>query len=136
MKKFINEFKEFALKGNVISLAIGVIIGVAFQGMISSLTDNIISPIIGLFSGQNFDTLKIDLLGTTITYGAFITSVINFFIIALVVFFIIKFTNKLLSIGQPKDEEETTTKKCQFCMSEIDIKATRCPHCTSHLEEV
>ena len=135
MKKFLNEFKEFALKGNVVSLAVGVIIGVAFQGVVGSLTDNIISPVIGLFSGQNFDTLQVEVLGATITYGAFITSVINFFIIAFVVFLMIKFTNQLLSVGQKKEEEAPTTKKCTFCMSEIDIEATRCPHCTSQLEE-
>ena len=136
MKKFMKEFKEFVLKGNVLNLAVGVIIGVAFQGVIGSLTDNIISPVIGLFSGQNFDTLQVEVLGATITYGAFITSVINFIIIALVVFLMIKFTNKMLSLGQKEEEEaEPTTKKCTFCMSEIDIEATRCPHCTSHLED-
>ena len=136
MKTFVKEFKEFVLKGNVINLAVGVIIGVAFQGVIGSLTDNIISPVIGLFAGQNFDTLQVEVLGATITYGAFITSVINFFIIALVVFLMIKLTNKMLAIGKEKEEEaDPTTKKCQFCMSEIDIQATRCPHCTAQLED-
>ena len=136
MKNFMKEFKEFALKGNVISLAVGVIIGVAFQGVVSSLTDNIISPVIGLFAGQNFDTLQVEVLGATITYGAFITSVIDFFIIALVVFLMIKFTNKLFALGRKEEKEaEPTTKECPFCISEIDIKATRCPNCTSQLED-
>ena len=135
MKKFLKDFKEFALRGNVMNLAIGVIIGAAFQGVVSSLTDNILSPIIGLFAGQNFDTLQFEVLGATFAYGAFITSVIDFIIMAFVVFMLVRLIQRILSAGKKKEEEaEVTTKKCTYCMSEIDVQATRCPLCTSHLE--
>ena len=137
MKKFLNEFKDFALKGNVMNLAVGVIIGAAFQSVVSSLTDNIISPIIGLFAGKNFDALQFEALGATITYGAFITSLIDFFIMALVVFIMVKSTQKMFSANKKQENAEPeppTTKKCAYCMSEIDIQATRCPMCTSNLE--
>ena len=136
MKKFLNEFKAFALKGNVMNLAVGVIIGAAFQNVINSLTSNILSPIIGLFTGQNFDSLEVGVLGVSIKYGAFITSVVNFFIMALVVFLLIKTMNTLLSLNKKDDALATaTTQKCPYCVSEIDINATRCPHCTSNLEK-
>jgi large conductance mechanosensitive channel len=132
MKKLLKEFKDFALKGNVLNLAVGVIIGAAFQGVVSSLTENILSPIIGLLMRQNFDSLKLELLGITLKYGAFITSVINFLIMAFVVFMIVKVMNQLLTLGQEKPLP--TKKRCAYCLSEIDIKATRCPACTSQLE--
>ena len=135
MKKFLKEFKDFALKGNVMNLAIGVIIGAAFQGVVSSLTDNILSPIIGLLAGQNFDTLQFEALGATVRYGAFITSLIDFIIMAFVVFVLVKLTQRVLSVGHKKKAAPApTTKKCAYCMSDIDISATRCPLCTSHLE--
>jgi len=135
MKKFLREFKEFALRGNVMNLAIGVIIGAAFQGVVSSLTENIISPIIGLFVGQNFDALQVTIGGATLMYGAFITSIIDFIIMAFVVFLIVKAINRLMSVGKKEETPAApTTKKCTFCMSEIAIEATRCPHCTSVLE--
>lgn len=118
-------------------LAVGVIIGGAFQSVVSSLTDNLLSPIIGLFTGQNFDMLSVSFLGVNLQYGAFITSVINFVIMAFVVFLLMKFINGLSSIGHAKHEEavaeEPTTKTCDYCKSKIDIDATRCPHCTSQL---
>jgi len=134
MKKFFKEFKDFALKGNVLNLAVGVIIGAAFQGVVSSLTENILSPIIGLLTRQNFDSLTLEILGITLKYGAFITSVINFIIMAFVVFMIVRVMNKLLTIGNDKQKAPLTTKKCDYCFSEINIKATRCPACTSLLE--
>jgi large conductance mechanosensitive channel len=133
MKKFLNEFKDFALKGNVLNLAVGVIIGAAFQGVVSSLTENILSPIIGLLTRQNFDSLMFEVLGITLKYGAFITSVINFIIMAFVVFLLVRIMNKLLTIGQEKHTAPLTKKKCNYCFSEIDINATRCPACTSLL---
>lgn len=134
IKKFLAEFKTFALKGNVMDLAVGVIIGGAFSGLVTSLTDNIISPIIGLLTGQNFDGLQLSFLGITLKYGAFITSVVNFFIMAMVVFLLLKLMNKLMSLGRkPAVEAAPTTKKCPYCLSEIDIAATRCPHCTSEV---
>jgi large conductance mechanosensitive channel len=99
MKNFFDEFKAFALKGNVMNLAVGVIIGAAFQSVVASLTDNILSPIIGLFTGQNFDGLQVEFLGVSLRYGAFITSVINFFIMAFVVFLLVKLMNKIDSLS-------------------------------------
>ncbi len=134
MKKFLKEFKEFALKGNVMNLAVGVIIGAAFQGIVTSLTTNIISPIIGVFTQQNFDHLTAEFLGVTLKYGAFITSVINFLITAFIVFLIVRGMNRLAAIGSKEEAEAPAkTKKCPYCKQEIDIEATRCPHCTSQL---
>lgn len=142
MRRLLNEFKEFALKGNVMSLAVGVIIGSAFQGVVTSLTDNILSPIIGLFTKQNFDLLHVDIFGVTIMYGAFITSLVNFIIMAFVVFLLVKAMNKLMSVGkkpdsepEPPETEQLAARTCPFCMSEIHSEATRCPACTSRLDE-
>lgn len=109
MKKFLEEFKEFALKGNVMSLAIGVIIGGAEIG--------------GHF--QIFHT------GQYIEYGAFISAVINFIIMAFVIFVIMKGINAIMDLGKKKEEAAPLTRKCPYCMGEIDIKATKCMHCTS-----
>lgn len=141
-KRFFHEFKEFAMRGNVISLAVGVIIGGAFQEVVTSLTDNLISPIIGLFTGQNFDALALNIVfnaekgtGVVLKYGAFITSLINFIITAFVVFLIVRAMNDIMRLGEKnKPEEAPTTKTCCFCCSEVPITATRCPHCTSELE--
>lgn len=140
MKKFLNEFKAFIMRGNVLDLAVAVIIGAAFQSIISSLVDDIISPVLGLFGGVDFKGFVLNLNGVEIRYGAFITAIINFMIMALVIFLIIKGITKVSELGKKlaKKEEakkEPTTKTCPFCCSEIDIKATRCPHCTSVLEE-
>lgn len=132
MKKFFDEFKSFVMRGNVLDLAVGVIIGAAFQGIVTSLTDNIISPILGLFGGMNFDQFSFTFNGVNIAYGKFITAVINFIIMAFVIFLIVKLVNKVMKIGKkPAEKPAPTTKKCPFCCSEIDIKATKCPHCTS-----
>ncbi len=136
MKKFLTEFKEFALRGNVMDLAVGVIIGAAFQNIVTSLTDNIISPLLGLFAKTNFDGLMLEVAGVTIKYGMFITAVINFIIMAVILFSMIKAMNKLANIGKKEEApEEPTTKICPFCQMEIPIHATRCGHCTSQLEE-
>ncbi len=134
MKKFIQEFKEFALRGNVMNMAVGVIIGAAFQGIVTSLTDNIISPILGLVVKTNFDSLVWQIGDVTIGYGAFITAVINFFIMAFIIFLMVKGMNKLLEIGKKKETPAApSTKECPYCKSTIAIGATRCPHCTSEL---
>ena len=139
MKKLITEFKNFALRGNVMDLAVGVLIGSAFQGVVTSLTQNILSPIIGLFAGQNFDNLSLSFLGITLNYGAFITSVINFIIMAFVIFLMVKSMNALANLGKkkncPQPTAEPTTKTCPYCQSEILKKATRCPNCTSELSK-
>lgn len=138
MKQFIKEFKEFISRGNVMDMAVGIIIGGAFTSIVSSLVNDIINPLLGLFGGMNFDQFQLVLTGDVILYyGKFITAVINFLIMALVIFVIIKVMNTAASRFAPKKEEEAaTTKKCPFCKSEIAIEATRCPHCTSVLEDV
>lgn len=143
MKKFLEEFKAFISKGNVLDMAVGVIIGGAFGSVVSGLTDNIIQPLLNCIGGAEVQG-KIRLFGTEnyLDYGAFISAVINFLIMALVVFLIVKSFNKISETVHKlatKDEEETaaalTTKICPYCKSEINIEATRCPHCTSNLEE-
>ena len=129
MKKFMQEFKEFALRGNVMSLAVGLIIGAAFQEIVTSLVDNILSPLIGLFVGQNFDSLVVNFLGVTLRYGAFITSVVNFIILAFVVFLLVRFINKLFA---KKDEEPD--RSCPCCMTALHKDATRCPACTTEID--
>lgn len=140
MKKFFKEFKEFIMRGNVLDLSVAVIVGAAFQSIVKSLTDNIISPVIGLFTQMNFDELMLVIPfpnnEVTIKYGAFITAVINFLIMAFVIFVFVKAVNKVMSLGKKKEiqEEKATTKKCPYCKTDIDIEATRCPSCTSKLE--
>lgn len=136
MKKFLQEFKEFALRGNVMDLAVGVIIGAAFQAIINSLVNDIISPLIGLIANTDLSALQFQILDVPIRYGAFLTAVINFIIMAFAIFLLIKAMNVVAGLGRKKEPEEPvapTTKICPFCMSEIDPAATRCPHCTSEL---
>ena len=130
MKKFIEEFKTFALRGNVMDMAIGVLIGGAFSGIVTSLTDNFIQPIIDEIMGRATYTLEdVALFGSK-----FIASVINFLITALILFCLLKAMNKMMSVGRKEAEPEApTTKTCPYCKSEISIDATRCPHCTSEL---
>lgn len=136
MKKFFAEFKEFISKGNVLDLAVGVIIGGAFGNIVTALTENIIQPIIGCIGGAEVQG-KIPLIGdNAIDYGAFITAIINFIIMAFIIFLIVKAVNKAMSIGKkPEEEPAPTTKTCPFCKSEIDIEAVKCPNCTSDIPE-
>lgn len=139
IKAFFNEFKEFALKGNVVSMAVGIIIGGAFSSIITSLTENIISPIIGCFNEGGFKGLTITIWEAELKIGAFIMDVVNFLIMAFVLFIIIKAMNTVMTIGKKKEEAAApTTKVCPYCQSEISILATKCPHCTSAIpaEEV
>ena len=135
MKKFFEEFKAFALKGNMMDMAIGVIIGGAFSTLVTSLTDNLISPILGILGKVNFDAMMWDVFGDgklVFKYGAFITAVINFLIMAFVLFCLLKTVNKLTSLGKkPEAPAAPTTKTCPFCCSEIPIKAVKCAHCGS-----
>lgn len=130
MKKFISEFKTFALKGNMVDMAIGIVIGTAFSGIVTSLTDNLINPILNVLTGGAHYNWQ-DIAGFI---SSFLSALVNFLIMAFVLFCIVKAINKLKSFG-PKKEEVKTIKKCPYCQSEIDIKATRCPYCTSQLEE-
>ena len=134
MKSFMKEFKEFAMKGNVMDLAIGMIIGSAFTAIITALVDNIFSPLLGLLIKVDFNEAAVNVGGVDILYGAFIMAIIKFILIAFVLFCMIKAMNKLRKEPEAA-EEEPTTKVCPFCKSEIPIEATRCPHCTSQLEE-
>lgn len=131
MKKFIEEFKAFALRGNVMDMAIGVIIGGAFSGIVTSLTDNFINPVLNLLTGHAVYSWQ-DVAGFA---SAFVSSVINFIIMAFILFCLVKGINKLMSVGKKKEPAEKTTRTCPYCQSEISIKATRCPHCTSQLSE-
>lgn len=135
MKKFFEEFKAFALRGNVMDLAVGVIIGAAFQGIVTSLVDDIISPLIGSVANTDLSGFVFKLGDVEVRYGAFITAIINFLIMVFVIFLLVKGINKLSSIGKKKEEKDPTTKTCPFCQSEISIKAVKCPCCTSDLEK-
>ncbi|HIU26028.1 MAG TPA: large conductance mechanosensitive channel protein MscL [Candidatus Copromorpha excrementigallinarum] len=135
MKKFFNEFKEFAMRGNVLDLAVGIIIGAAFTAIVTSLVDDILSPVIGLLVQVNFSDLAVSIGGVTLKYGSFIMAVINFVIVAFALFVLIKAVNTAMSLGRKKEEEQPTTKECPYCKSEINIEATRCPNCTSVLPE-
>lgn len=146
--KMMEEFKKFALKGNMIDLAVGVIIGGAFNGIVSSLVNDVIMPVLSLFTGKlDFANWFIALDGNTymtlaeaqeagaatLNYGSFISGIINFVIMAFVVFMLVKAINKLKEKEAPAPAAPTT-KKCPFCKSEIALDATKCPHCTSTLE--
>lgn len=138
MKKIIAEFKAFINRGNVVDMAVGVMIGAAFKGIVDSLVNDIISPIIGLIAQEDFTELSFHFWGVDLKYGAFLMAILNFFIIAVVLFLIVKMMNNLHKIGKKKPVEEEvpaapTTKICPHCCSEIAIEATRCPHCTSQL---
>ena len=145
MKGFIKEFKEFAIKGNAIDLAVGVVIGGAFGTIVTSLVNDIINPILSLIIGRiNFSNLFIALSTThyntiadakaagiaTLNYGLFINNIINFVIIAFAIFLMVKQINKLKRQTPPTTP---TTKNCPFCLTSVSIKATRCPACTSQL---
>ena len=135
MKKFFEEFKKFIARGNVMDMAVGVIIGGAFTGIVTSLVNDIITPLLGLFGGMNFDKYQWNITKDVVLYyGNFITAIINFLIMALIVFIIVRTLN---NAGKKfkKDNPAKTTKKCPYCKSEIAIDATRCPHCTSELTE-
>ena len=137
MKKFLQEFKEFALRGNVMDLAIGVIIGAAFQAIINSMVNDVLSPLIGLIANTDLSYLVLTIGDVDVKYGSFLTAVINFLIMVFVIFLLVKGMNALAGLGHKKDSEETPTEKtCPFCYGKIDIKATRCPHCTSMIESV
>ena len=136
-KGFLAEFKKFIMRGNVIDLAVGVIIGGAFQAIVSSLVEDIVTPLLGIILGKvDFSNLAVTIGDASIGYGKFITAVINFFIMALVIFAIVKTINDVSDRlhKKPEDEPATTTKVCPYCKSEIDIEAVKCPHCTSDVE--
>lgn len=141
MKNFLNEFKKFAMRGNVIDMAVGIIIGAAFGKIVNSLVEDVLMPPIGLLLGKvDFSDLKLALTDdVAIRYGAFINALISFLIVAFAVFLLIKAINtlqeKMAAKEAAAEAAEPTTKTCPYCFSEISINATRCPHCTSELKE-
>ncbi len=149
---FMKEFKEFISRGNVIDLAVGVIIGSSFTAIVNSLVNNIITPLITLITGKvsvkelfvaldgnEYESLEAatEAGAATLSYGLFLQAVIDFIIIAFVIFLMVKGINKIRDIGKKEEapvEKAPTTKICPFCKSEINIEATRCPNCTSEIE--
>lgn len=136
MSKFVKEFKEFAFKGNVVDMAVGVMIGSAFGGIVTSIVNDLVTPFIALLTGSvDFSALVIKLgegeNAPFIGIGNFIQTVLNFFIIAVCIFTMVKFINKLKKPAPAAPVKEA--RKCPYCMSEIADEATRCPHCTSLL---
>ena len=135
LKKILDEFKAFINRGNVVDMAVGVIIGAAFKAIVDSVVNDLISPIIGIIFQKDFSDLVIEIFDAQIRYGAFIMAVLNFFIVAAALFALIK----VINVFHKKKEEAApapavpTTKACPFCKSEISLEATRCPHCTSNL---
>ena len=137
----VAEFKKFIMRGNVMDMAVGVIVGGAFTAIVTSLNQDILTPILGIFGGIDFTNLKLSLgsgeSAPVLCYGNFITAVIDFLITAFVIFMLVKGINAVNDRFTKKEEKPAapTTKKCPFCISEIPIKATRCPHCTSVLDK-
>lgn len=156
----LKEFKEFAMKGNIMDLAIGVVIGGAFQKIVTSLVEDIIMPCISIITGKvDFSDMVLNIGNASIKYGNFITTIVNFLIISFSIFLVVKYLNKLNKLkdlekivdkidknGKLKklhkehEEQESSkeivvpeTKICPYCLTEIKFKATRCPHCTSEL---
>ena len=134
----LTEFKQFILRGNVIDLAVAVVIGAAFGAIVTSLVTNIITPIIAAIFGQpDFSGLSFTLNGSEILYGAFLNSVIGFLIIATVIFFaVVKPMNAIMSGMRTEPTPDPLTGKCPYCLSEVQIGATRCPFCTQEIAAV
>lgn len=140
-KGILAEFKKFIMRGNVMDMAVGVIVGGAFTSIVTSLNTDVLSPLLALFGGIDFSHLSLKLgseeTAPVLAYGNFITAVINFLITAFVIFMLVKVINLINDKLTPKAPEEAppapTTKECPYCKSTIAIAATRCPHCTSEL---
>ncbi len=143
MKRFFNEFKEFINRGNVMDLAVAVIIGGAFTGIVTSLTTDIINPLITVIAGGGANSISgLVVPGTGIDFGKFISAVINFLIVAFVVFLLVKAINKMQSVGGRmlklnKDGQQVVdvAPTCPFCLEEAKEGAVRCPHCAAAFDE-
>ncbi len=153
-KGFMEEFKKFILRGNVLDMAVGVIVGGAFTAIVTSLNKDVITPFLGLLGGMDFSDLKVTLMAgesaivdgvetvikepIILAYGNFLTAVVNFLITAFVIFVLVKSINALANGFKKKEEEVAppapTTKTCPYCLSEIPLEAKKCAHCTSDLE--
>lgn len=153
MKKFFEEFKKFAMRGNVVDMAVGVVVGGAFSKIVTSLVNDVFMPVIGLLTGGSNVSGMFALLGeapegtvietveqakelgiATLNYGTFIQTIIDFILVAFCIFLVVKFINKMKKPA-PAPAPAPAPRKCPFCQSVIDEKATRCPHCTSQLSE-
>ena len=153
MKKFFEEFKKFAMRGNVVDMAVGVVVGGAFSKIVTSLVNDVFMPVIGLLTGGSNVSGMFALLGeapegtvietveqakelgiATLNYGTFIQTIIDFILVAFCIFLVVKFINKMKKPA-PTPAPAPAPRKCPFCQSVIDEKATRCPHCTSQLSE-
>lgn len=134
----LDEFKKFLLRGNLIELAVGIVIGVAFTALVTAFVEDMITPLLAAIGGQpDFSNLDFTINGSTFSYGNFINKLISFVMIALVVFFfVIKPVNALLSRMNHEPPPDPTTKKCSECLSIIPLDARRCAHCTSELVSV
>lgn len=144
----LKEFKEFAMKGNVIDLAVGVVIGGAFQSIVTSLVNDVIMPVVaGLTGSVDYQTWTVEIGDIVLRTGSLLTAIINFLIVAFVIFMSIKGINsfnrrleeaakKVRGEKEKEDESEPDTKMCPYCLTEVKYRAIRCPHCTSELEEV
>lgn len=135
IKSFFNEFKKFAMRGNVMDMAVGIIIGAAFGKIVDSMVKDIMMPPIGLLLGKvDFSDLKLKLSNdVSINYGIFLNNVISFVIVAFAVFVLIKAVNKLQEKMIKEEAAAPTTKKCPYCCEDIPLAAVKCPHCTSDL---
>lgn len=137
----VKEFKEFMNRGNVVDMAVGVVIGAAFKAIIDSVVADLISPLIGIIFQQDFSSLKVTINGSDFTYGNLIMAIVNFIIVAFILFLFVKGVNKMRAAAEAKKKKESeeaaaapTTKICPYCKSEIPIDATKCSHCTSDVE--
>ena len=140
MKGLLNEFKAFIMRGNVMDMAVGVIVGGAFTAIVTSLNEDLLTPLLGVFGGTDFSSLTLTLgsgeNAPVLMYGNFITAVINFLITAFVIFLIVKSLNKAAALMKKNEEDAAPkTKMCPYCRSQIALEAVRCPHCTSELEK-
>ena len=140
MKGLLNEFKAFIMRGNVMDMAVGVIVGGAFTAIVTSLNEDLLTPLLGIFGGTDFSSLTLTLgsgeNAPVLMYGNFITAVINFLITAFVIFLIVKSLNKAAALMKKNEEDAAPkTKMCPYCRSQIALEAVRCPHCTSELEK-
>lgn len=127
----LTEFKKFALRGNLVELAVAVILGLAFNTVVQSFANDILMALIGgLFGQPNFAVLTVEVGDAVVTYGAFINAVVNFLIVALALFLVVKAINRMMGV---REDEPANMAECPFCKTSVPVSATRCPACTSDL---
>ena len=135
-KKLWSEFKSFAFKGNVVDLAVGMMIGSAFTAIVTALVNSVLMPILSLITGKvDFSDMKFQIANTDIPYGEFLSAVFNFAAVAVCIFFLVKVINKITSFRKKEEAPAEPPRLCPFCFQEIHKDATRCPHCTSVLDK-